>query len=413
MAGDVIAIGRSSAAAPAESAESIWLFAADSTAELLAQLDRTRQAGTAPPLPAGRGPLRLAIAAPDAKRIETARKAIERGRAWRGRGDIWFAPQGLASAGGKLAFLFPGIEPLDMPPLDDLAKSFGLPGPDIRGADLERHGWAVVQGARLLDRVLRELGVTPDLLAGHSIGEWTGLITSETVHPDHVEDFIDGLELDRLMVSDVVYLAMGCNLETTQQIIADLDDVALSHDNCPHQTIVCGRHDAIERLRQRLQERRVLSEVLSFRSGFHSRFFAPHLEHYAKTIDGVPLQRPRVPLWSATTCEPYPDDAAAIRALVRRFHVEPVRFRPLLERLHREGVRVFVQVGIGSLTNFVSDTLRSEQHLGISVLERGRSGLAQLRRAAAALFVEGVEVAVERVFAAGTESQAAAPEVRA
>jgi 3-oxoacyl-(acyl-carrier-protein) synthase len=402
--GPAAARGSRAAATAAQETESIWLFAAESTQDLLAQLERARAAGAAPPLGAARGPVRLAIAGPDAKRIDMARRAVERGAPWRGRGDIWFATQGLLASGGKIAFLFPGVEPVAVPALDDVAEHFGLPAPEHRGADLERHGYAVIQGGRLLDRVLRGLGVAPDMIAGHSIGEWTGMVAAEVVPPAEVENFIDSLERHRLVVPDVVYLAMGCNLDTTLQVIDDMPDVALSHDNCPHQTIVCGRPDAIERVRERLRERRVLSEELSFRSGFHSRFFAPHLEHYAETIDSAPLQRRKLPMWSATTCELYPEDPAEIRALVRRFYVEPVRFRPLLQRLHREGVRAFVQIGIGSLANFVSDTLRSEEHLGISLLERGRSGLAQLRRAAAALFVEGAGIALERVFPAGEEA---------
>ncbi len=389
---------RASAAARVEESEALWIFAADTSADLLAQLDRARAAGAAPPLGVERGPVRLAIAGPDARRIDMARKAVERGKPWRGRGDIWFTQQGLLSAGGKVAFLFPGIEPIAVPPLDDVAEHFGVATPEHGAGDLERHGFAVIEAAGLLDGVLRGLGVKPDLIAGHSIGEWSGIIASRMVSPEGAASFIDSLERNRLVVPDVVYLAMGCSVDVAQQVIADIDGVALSHDNCPHQAIVCGRPDAIERVRAQLRERRVLSEELSFRSGFHSRFFEPHLEQYAASIDRAPLQRSEIPMWSATTCELYPDDADAVRALVRRFYVEPVRFRPLLERLHREGVRVFVQIGIGSLTNFVSDTLRSEEHLGVALLERGRSGLAQLRRAAAALFVEGADIALERVL---------------
>ena len=387
------------AVARAEDVESIWIFAAESTADLLAQLDRARASGAAPELAASRGLVRLAIAGPDAKRIDMARKAVERGRAWRGRGDIWFAPQGLIATGGKVAFLFPGIEPLAVPPLDDVAAHFGLSAPELGGTDLERHGHAVIGAARLLDRVLRGLGLAPDLVAGHSIGEWSGIITSEMIPAPEIAGFIESIESNRIVVPDLVYLAMGCSVEIAEQVIAGIDGVALSHDNCPHQAIVCGRPDAIEKVRAQLRERRVLSEELSFRSGFHSHFFAPYLEHYAATIERVPLQPPSVPIWSGTTAELYPSEPAAIRELLRRFYIEPVRFRPLLEQLHRAGARVFVQLGIGSLTNFVGDTLRSEDHLGIALVEKGRPALAQLRRAAAALFVEGAALPLERVFA--------------
>ena len=46
--------------------------------------------------------------------------------------------------------------------------------------------------------------------------------------------------------------------------------------------------------------------------------------------------------------------------------VQPVRFRELIERLHADGVRVFVQVGYGKLVGFIDDTLSTRPHLAIT-----------------------------------------------
>jgi phosphopantetheinyl transferase (holo-ACP synthase) len=69
--------------------------------------------------------------------------------------------------------------------------------------------------------------------------------------------------------------------------------------------------------------------------------------------------------------------------------IEPVRFRELTEALYAEGVRVFLQVGAGSLPGFVDDTLRGRPHLALSTLASQRSALGQLQRFGAALFTEG------------------------
>ncbi len=385
-------------AQPTAAAEQVWLFAAATTQDLLARLDAALEAGSPEPLDEEPGPIRLAIAAPNPKRIGMARKAIERGRAWRGRSEIWFSPNGLLSAGGELALLFPGIEAHAVPRLDDIAEHFGLSAPRTGSGDLEQQGFAIVEAARFLTQVLGLLGIVPDVMAGHSIGEWSGMVASEMVPPAQVASCVEALDQVRLVVPDVIYAAVGASAEFVQPIIDEIEDVELSHDNCPHQAILCGRSAAIEVARARLREQRVLSEELPFRSGFHSRFFAPYLAQYEPAIDGTPLQAPRVPLWSSTTSAPYPSDPAAVRDQLRRFYLEPVRFRPLLERLYARGTRVFVQVGIGSLSHFAGDTLRSDEHLAISLLDPSRSPLAQLRRGAAALFVEGAPIDLARVF---------------
>ena len=72
--------------------------------------------------------------------------------------------------------------------------------------------------------------------------------------------------------------------------------------------------------------------------------------------------------------------------------MRPVRFRELILALFAKGVRVFVQVGSGSLTQFVEDTLRGQPHMAVAANVKERSGVEQLIRVAAALFVEGAKL---------------------
>ncbi|WP_240554429.1 hypothetical protein, partial [Streptomyces niveiscabiei] len=76
------------------------------------------------------GPARLAVVDPTAKRLALARRAAAKSRPWNGRNDVWLRPTpllGKSAAGGKLAFLFPGLEVDFTPHVDDVAAYFGLP----------------------------------------------------------------------------------------------------------------------------------------------------------------------------------------------------------------------------------------------------------------------------------------------
>ncbi|HTR50318.1 MAG TPA: beta-ketoacyl synthase N-terminal-like domain-containing protein [Kofleriaceae bacterium] len=365
------------------------------------------------------GTMRMVVLDPTPERRALAHKVLDRGKSWQGKSDIWFAPKPLAGSGGKLAFVFPGVEAtfavdvgeLDGPPA--IATALGATSNTSR--DLELRGLGVFALGKLLHGALARDGITPHAIAGHSLGEWTGMVASEMIPRDAADAFVGGLAAGTLEVPDVVFAAVGCGADGARAALDGLASVAVSHDNCPHQSILCGRRDSVRTALERLGARGVLCQELPFRSGFHSPLFADYLAPHRAHVTGLALQKPRVPLWSATTCAPYPDEPAAIRALAIDHLVQPVRFRELVETLYADGVRAFVQLGVGSIAGFVEDTLRGREHLAISAASAKRPAHDELRRVRAALWTEGFVESFEHRAAetrAGIALQLAAPLVR-
>ncbi|HTJ43577.1 MAG TPA: beta-ketoacyl synthase N-terminal-like domain-containing protein, partial [Kofleriaceae bacterium] len=357
-------------------------IAARTIEELRAKLE----AGTS----GGEGTVRLAMIDPTPERLALAKKVIDRGKAWRGQSDLWFAPRGFAHDGGKLAFVFPGIEVVTPPDPSELVRKFDLPvARSIDASGLEGQGYAVFTLGRALAGALAKLGAKPDVIAGHSLGEWTGMVVSEMIPPADADAFVAGLAPGTLEVPDVVFAAVGCSAAGAAEALAGLDQIAVSHDNCPHQSIVCGRTDRVKIAIERLGARGVLCQELPFKSGFHSPLFEGYLAPHRARLAALALATPKTPLWSATTCAPYPASAREIREVAVEHLVKPVRFRELVEKLYAEGVRAFVSLGVGSVPSFIGDTLRGIEHLAIpAATEKG----VQVAKVAAALFVEGFEV---------------------
>ncbi|HWS39447.1 MAG TPA: beta-ketoacyl synthase N-terminal-like domain-containing protein [Actinoplanes sp.] len=337
------------------------------------------------------GVCRLAIVAPTPRRLALARKVVERGRPWRGREDIWFTTEPLLAEDGTLAFLFPGFEPDFDPRLDDIARHLDMPGPRLTGGtELHSRGADVVAVGRFLAGALGELGVTPDLVAGHSLGEWTAMVAAGSYRADAIDKFVDSLRPGTVAIPEVDYAAVGCGAERALTLAGAVrPPVVVSHDNCPHQSVLCGPPESIGTVLDRLRAAGVPGEVLAFRSGFHTPMATPFLAEVRASFAVLPLDPPHTPVWSATTLDRYPEEPGEVRELLVRHLLEPVRFRQLLEQLHGRGVRGFVQVGPGSLTGFVADTLGRRDHLTIAAHVPARGGVAQLRRVAAALWTEG------------------------
>ncbi|MFN8583752.1 MAG: beta-ketoacyl synthase N-terminal-like domain-containing protein [Dehalococcoidia bacterium] len=385
-----------------EPAPDVLFLAAANQEELLALIDRGERRTSG-------GAWRLAVFDPTPDRIAAARAAVERGARRFGRDGIFFAPGGYLTEGGKLAFLFPGVEAAADVDVADVAEYLGLETPASHETDAEGLGLSSFEVSALVDRALRGIGARPDAIAGHSIGEWAGMLSSGMIAKDEVAALLAKLEPGGLEVPDVVFLAIGAGVEVASRIIAELEACHISHDNCAHQSIVCGPAEQIEVVKDRLREQRVLFEELPFRSGFHTPAFAPFVSEHVEHLRTLHLQRPDVALWSATDCAPYPEAPADIQHLFARHLTEPVRFRELVTRLWESGVRVFVQVGAGSLHSFVDDTLGALPHNSLTGLAAQRSGLDQLRRVAAALFVEGANLELQRLGLAARTPVRAAP----
>ncbi|MEW2140471.1 beta-ketoacyl synthase N-terminal-like domain-containing protein [Streptomyces sp. NPDC005409] len=362
--------------------DGLLLMAADTPAELSARL----AAGA--PVSGGDGPCRVAVVGPTPQRLALAAKAVARGRPWRGRGDVWFAPQPL---GGRVAFLFPGLEPEFAPVVDDVAERLAWPAPRLtRGASLVERAVDAMATGRFFARVLPRLGIEPDVLAGHSLGEWAAMVAAGMYAQEAADAFLDSLRPGDLRVPDLVYAALGCGARRAEAALHGMDRVVVSHDNCPHQSVICGDPEQVAAVVTRLRADGVLGQELPFRSGFHTPMWEPYLGQVRAAFGRLPLRPGTLPVWSATTCAPFPSAPEDVRALVVRHLLEPVRFRALTLRLYEdEGVRCFVTLGPGSLPGFVEDTLRERPHLSVSTSSPRLTGLTALSRTCAALWVEG------------------------
>ncbi|MFD4637665.1 beta-ketoacyl synthase N-terminal-like domain-containing protein [Lentzea sp. NPDC058436] len=345
----------------------VMTFAADTAEELAAALKERRTSS------ADRA-FRLAIGNPDDRKIKLAERVLAQGKAWPGRHDIWFSPQPLLSSTDQVAFVFPGFE-----------REFS--------GDVVDHAVSLLQDGREEARELMALGITPGALAGHSMGEWTAMVVGG-IYPT-IDEFVAALGPGAVAVVDIAYAALGCSADTAEPHL--VDGVTISHDNCPHQSVICGPIDRLEEVLGTLKANGVMAQLMPFRTGFHTPALAPYLGQAREMLDRLPVRASDIPVWSANSLEPMA--AEDVRELVLRHLVEPVRFRPLLERLHGNGFRAFVQIGQGSLPGFVGDTLSGRPHIAVNAdiapealwafgLKRGTAHKVKLRLGTPKITVE-------------------------
>ncbi|MEW9528416.1 beta-ketoacyl synthase N-terminal-like domain-containing protein [Microbispora sp. NPDC049125] len=393
--------------------EDVLRLAADDVGDLAAALTgaQDRAALQAVAVPEGRGGggrARLVVADPTPARLAMAREVVAGGRPWRGRNGIWFTPHGLlhGTAGGRVAFVFPGLDVDFEPRLEDVSAWLGLPPPATSRQDSKRHGLSVLRVGALLDRALRAAGVVPDAVMGSSVGEWSALLSGGAL-PASTEDLLDAVDLDTVDLPDLAFAAVALGASQVEAELRQDEGIVVSHDNSPQRCVVCGPPLAVRGVLERLSARGVLGRELPFRSGFHTPMFAPFTGPFRQFIDGVEVAVPSLPIWSATTARAEGPDAD-VRAIFLRHLVEPVRLRQTLEAMYAAGFRVFVQVGLGQLPMMTEETLGDRHVLAVEAASPVRDGMTQLRRAVAALWSEGLSLALPGARAAGPPARTAA-----
>lgn len=201
-------------------------------------------------------------------------------------------------------------------------------------------------------------GHYPDLVAGHSLGEYTAL------YAGGVFSFESGLQLVKrraeLMdrASDGMMAALiGCDRHQLEQYLTNTPDVVLANDNNDGQVVISGTPNGVKTVLTGVKSKRAIP--LNVSGAFHSPLMADAAEEFAEVLDAVTFEDSKVPVLS--NIEPSPtNDAALLKNRLRQQMTGSVRWREISLRLPEEGIGRVVELGPGKvLTGLIKRTAPS------------------------------------------------------
>ncbi|ARQ72498.1 beta-ketoacyl synthase [Streptomyces marincola] len=228
-----------------------------------------------------------------------------------------------------------------------------------------------------LFRLLESWGVTPDFLAGHSIGEVAA------AHVAGVFDLADAARLiaarGRLMQELPAGGAMVAIEATEDEVAPFLGDlVGIAAVNTPTSLVVSGAEEAVTAVAERFADRR--TSRLKVSHAFHSPLMDPMLDAFREVAESVTYREPVLRLTK---------DVGSADYWVRHVR-EAVRFADEVERLRGEGVTRFLEVGPdGVLAAMVRQTFDGAV---AATLRRDQPETQSLLTGVGLLFTAGVRV---------------------
>jgi len=256
-------------------------------------------------------------------------------------------------------------------------------------------------------KLLMSFGVKPNMVAGHSYGEYVALYTAGSL------SFVDLMKISaergRLLAKRRVdfkgaMAAVSCSSHALNEILAEFnknnnEKVSIANINSPNQCVIAGAEDALEQAIAFLKGKELSAKRIPVSQAFHS----PHMEHafkdLKKALSEIKFEQSTIPVYSNIDGMVYsPETSNFVKKLANHI-VTPVDFVTEIKNMHADGADVFIEVGPGSvLTGLVESILKDTGILALASDRSGRHGVVNLLHVLGQLASRGIKVDPRRLY---------------
>ena len=230
-----------------------------------------------------------------------------------------------------------------------------LGGPESELTATQNQQPAILAHSAACLALLGERGIRPQMVAGHSLGEYSALLAAGCL------GFDDALRLVRrrgeLMSQaggGAMAAVLGLPAATVEGVCAEAREVGvvgIANYNCPGQIVISGEPAAVDEATSRLKAAGATRVVpLRVSGAFHSPLMQPAADQLGPVLESAPFRDAQVPLVSNVDAQPR-TSGAEIRDALKRQISGPVLWEAGVRRMIDEGVSTFVEVGPGRVVS--------------------------------------------------------------
>ncbi|MCP4264051.1 MAG: SDR family NAD(P)-dependent oxidoreductase [Candidatus Brocadiaceae bacterium] len=238
-------------------------------------------------------------------------------------------------------------------------------------------------------------GVVPDVVMGHSIGEYVAACVAG------VFDIEEGLRLvaerGRLMqglAGNGAMAAVFADEELVKKFMKGYSDkVSIAALNGPRNVVVSGDQEAVQAFLQELEREGIKGHRLTVSHAFHSPLVEPIMEPFEQIAASVNYSAPKIKIISNVTGQLVEGLDVSCASYWRRHLREPVMFANSMGTLSELGCTTFVELGPGStLLGMGRQCVKKDNGDWLASLKKGREDWPQILKGLGALYVGGLVV---------------------
>ena len=208
----------------------------------------------------------------------------------------------------------------------------------------------------------KDNGITPDFVAGHSLGEYNALLAAD------VFDFETGLKLvqkrGELMSrahGGGMAAVVGLSVDDIEAVIRDnhLDDITVANYNTPTQIVIAGPKDSVARTEDLFTSKgAMLFRMLNVSGAFHTPFMESAEKEFRSFVETFEFSPPSISVLSNVTGRPH--NAQTIKETIVKQITSSVQWTDCIRYMMGKGVREFTEIGTGNVLTGLIAKIQAE-----------------------------------------------------
>lgn len=233
---------------------------------------------------------------------------------------------------------------------------------------------AIVTTSLAMAHVVREKGLTPDVTAGLSLGEYCAIEMAGGMSLKSAVCTVRerGILMEHAVPAGKGSMAavLGMKAEDIENTISSVDGVEIANYNCPGQIVITGKKEGVERAAELLKEngaKRVIP--LNVSGPFHSSMLKKAGQELEKILENQEVSPLKIPYVTNVTGD-FVHEEREIKSLLSRQISSPVKWQQSVENMILNGVDTFVEIGPGrTLNGFIRKINRDVSVYSIQTVE--------------------------------------------
>jgi len=242
-------------------------------------------------------------------------------------------------------------------------------GPDEKLVRTEYTQPAIFVHSAIIDALLRDAGIIPAMAAGHSLGEYSALVSAG------VFSFETGLQAVKLRSQlmqkccddypGTMAAIVGLTFDKVKQEIEEIDGVSLANYNSPDQVAITGTVQGVDTACAKLKgigAKRAI--MLAVGGAYHSPLMAYAKDKLAEYLNTLEFGKFNFPVVANVTGKPV-NDPVEMKSLLIEQITSPVLWYPTIQAIHVGGINDFYEIGPGKvLQGLLKRSLDKDKYTG-------------------------------------------------